>query len=314
MKIKYKLLIITTVSVVTTIVLGIFLYVFVSSLDSSMQKNNISIQMIKKIFDRRVFLDDYLSNHLDRSKDQWLIAHDSLVDYVQSQSAKFVDENSKVLIGEMNQIFNKNRQMFLQLVSIHDSNSKKVTTLVDQNQEVHMAGQLLVMSQSLILLSDQLSVLSQQDAARAYKNIVLILIFFIIGLFLFTSIVIFFLWKSIVYPIAELRRGAEIIGEGNWEYKVSIKSKDEIGDLSRAFDQMTEKLKDRTVKLDALNQQLRASNEQIYASNHQLTATEKGLKEKINDLEMFNKATIGRELKMIELKKEIEELKRAKNS
>jgi len=53
--------------------------------------------------------------------------------------------------------------------------------------------------------------------------------------------------RSITKPIRDLHHGTEIIGNGNLDYKVGTKNQDEIGQLSRAFDQMTEKLKTTTV-------------------------------------------------------------------
>jgi PAS domain S-box-containing protein len=44
-------------------------------------------------------------------------------------------------------------------------------------------------------------------------------------------------------PLLALRKGAAIIGSGNLDHKVGTNAKDEIGQLSRAFDKMTEDLK-----------------------------------------------------------------------
>ncbi len=56
------------------------------------------------------------------------------------------------------------------------------------------------------------------------------------------SIVIaFFISRSITDPIVRLSRGAEIIGEGDLTHRVDLKSKDEIGELAVAFNQMTER-------------------------------------------------------------------------
>jgi len=62
--------------------------------------------------------------------------------------------------------------------------------------------------------------------------------------------------RAISAPIHNLHRGAEIIGRGNLDYKVGTDSKDEIGRLSRAFDQMTEDLKETTTSIDTLNKEI----------------------------------------------------------
>ena len=55
---------------------------------------------------------------------------------------------------------------------------------------------------------------------------------------------------SIVKPLDALQKGTEAIGEGRLYYKTGIKAKDEIGQLSRAFDRMAEDLQKTTVSRD----------------------------------------------------------------
>jgi len=52
--------------------------------------------------------------------------------------------------------------------------------------------------------------------------------------------------------VRKLAAGAEEIGGGNLEYRVGTTSKDEIGGLSRTFDQMAESLKATMVSRDEL--------------------------------------------------------------
>lgn len=51
-------------------------------------------------------------------------------------------------------------------------------------------------------------------------------------------------------PINVLHKGSEVIGSGNLDYKVGTDAKDEIGQLSRAFDKMTGDLKKTVVSKD----------------------------------------------------------------
>jgi len=75
-----------------------------------------------------------------------------------------------------------------------------------------------------------------------------------VGLLLFLLFVIYLIanWISgkISKPITDLRHGAEIIGEGNLDYKVGIDSKDEIGELSQSFDKMVSDLKEAKRDVD----------------------------------------------------------------
>jgi signal transduction histidine kinase len=49
-----------------------------------------------------------------------------------------------------------------------------------------------------------------------------------------------------------LTEGAQVVGTGNLDYRVGTLAKDEIGELSRSFDRMTENLKETTVSRNEL--------------------------------------------------------------
>jgi len=57
-------------------------------------------------------------------------------------------------------------------------------------------------------------------------------------------------------PIHKLHKGTEKIGKGDLDYKVAIDTKDEIGQLSRAFDKMTTDLKGITASKYALDREI----------------------------------------------------------
>jgi PAS domain S-box-containing protein len=57
-------------------------------------------------------------------------------------------------------------------------------------------------------------------------------------------------------PIEAMHRGSEIIGSGNLDHKFGIDRRDEIGQLSRTFDQMIENIKNVTASRDKLNKEI----------------------------------------------------------
>ncbi len=71
------------------------------------------------------------------------------------------------------------------------------------------------------------------------RNISTILILLTLALI---SVFIVWLARSITAPIIALQHGVRFFGEGNLEYRLSINSKDEIGELGQAFNSMADSL------------------------------------------------------------------------
>ena len=65
-----------------------------------------------------------------------------------------------------------------------------------------------------------------------------------------------FITRSIVKPLHALEKGTELIGQGNLDYRVGTNVQDEIGELSRAFDQMTRQLQRSTVSIGSLEKEV----------------------------------------------------------
>jgi methyl-accepting chemotaxis protein len=166
-------------------------------------------------------------------------------------------------------------------------------------------------------------------AIRASVFIILINLFIV-------TIVSIYLSKKITDPLIKLRDASLAISQGNLDTKINISTKNEIGDLALAFNQMTTKLKEsytilekkveeRTKELEDAKKQSEQVNIDLESKVNERTAElgklknsleltvaerTKELNEKLEELERMNKLMIGRELKMTELKQEIEELKK----
>jgi PAS domain S-box-containing protein len=82
-------------------------------------------------------------------------------------------------------------------------------------------------------------------------------LFIIAGLFTLLAIgAALFLSRSILRPLGVLHKGTEMIAGGDLNYKVGTRASDEIGQLSRAFDQMTQSLSNSMTSIDNLNQEI----------------------------------------------------------
>ena len=58
--------------------------------------------------------------------------------------------------------------------------------------------------------------------------------------------------RKILKPVKQLTEGVQQIGEGNFDYQVNIKRKDEFGKLGKAFNQMANKIREMISSRDRL--------------------------------------------------------------
>ncbi len=97
------------------------------------------------------------------------------------------------------------------------------------------------------------------DAEEAFASVFLLrnwtLIIGVITVF-GVLLVAFLVARSTSKPIQALRAGTKIIGGGNLDHKVGTDERDEVGQLSRAFDRMCDNLKKITASRDELNREI----------------------------------------------------------
>lgn len=121
------------------------------------------------------------------------------------------------------------------------------------------------------------SYLSYEIAANLSVMVVIAIIFI--------ALIIYLLISSFLEPLIKLKRQIKDFDAGKTAQIEAIETNDEVGDLSRSFVDMASHLK------EAINQ------------------TESKIKHRTAQLRKTNKYMIGRELKMIELKKQLQDLK-----
>ncbi|UCD15785.1 MAG: HAMP domain-containing protein [Candidatus Omnitrophota bacterium] len=122
----------------------------------------------------------------------------------------------------------------------------------------------------------------------------------------------FFIFSAIVMPLREITYAAQEVGGGKLDVKIEVKSKDEVGQLANSFNKMTSDLRkaQNEIKNGAklLGQKVEERTKELTAVNEEQKEIKQELEKKVDQLQRFNKAAVGREMKMIELKKEIQRL------
>jgi len=135
-------------------------------------------------------------------------------------------------------------------------------------------------------------IVTKIDEAEAFADVKNLtkMIFLILCIISFLSgLTAFSLAQSIAVPIKRLSKGAEIVGSGNLDYQIGSDLKDELGQLSRTFDKMTQDIKKITASRDDLNREIaerkRAEDELKKAKD----GLELRVQERTTELQLANK-------------------------
>ena len=151
------------------------------------------------------------------------------------------------------------------------------------------------------------------ERAVIFNSLALFILTFFLAIF-----ISFYLTKRITNPLEKLKEGAAIIGKGDLDYRIEIKTGDELEKLAEAFNKMAKDLEQfhkaleeakstLEIKVKVKTKELRELTENL---DEKVKERTRELKGKMEELERFHQMAVGREIKMIELKKEIKELKK----
>jgi len=142
--------------------------------------------------------------------------------------------------------------------------------------------------------------ISQSEAFTALKMLQKWALFIGIMSALAVTMAALFLSRSMSSPILKLAEMTNAISRGRYDSRVDIRSSTEINSLAHSFNKMAD--------------DLRRVHAELREREINLKEALKLAEKKKTDMERANKSMVGRELKMIELKNEIEELKKRINT
>ena len=124
--------------------------------------------------------------------------------------------------------------------------------------------------------------------------------------------------RNVVNPLRKMTLTCEEVRKGNLDVRTEIKSRTEMGQLSETFDKTIQELKksQESLKTERASMEIKVKTRtkelgELAASlEGKVKERTKELQDRVNELEEFHRVTVGRELRIIELKKEMEKLKK----
>ena len=288
MTIKTKLLTSVIISFFIVAAVGIVLSYSFKNIQESSKKNRIVSAVVKNVFELNILMYDYLAHPLERARIQWQIQTISIEEHIRGLESN--NPEVRIIVENLIKSNQDINSIFIRLVEISEKTDlagpKKLALLTELKER--LTHRLFIRSQSMVESAHKLDDIYKADMLSAQQRVFLFIIVFMIILVIWTSLIAVSFERSLLRPIMRLRRGTKIVAGGDLDYKIGLSQKDEIGKLSRSFDEMTMRLKssravlqDEITERNKAEEELKKVHEEIEAWNREL---ETRVREKTDEL------------------------------
>ena len=168
---------------------------------------------------------------------------ESLIVYISSEIGDIGTIASRYTLVSYKQSIEKNEDI---VVLISQDNKRPYTITVIM--PVNISGRIVGSYEMIFSMDKTYAIL---DAQISY-----LILLAVLSLFVVIIVFLFLLRRTIVKPITSLRDDAKLVGKGDLDVKIDIKSRDELGELATAFNQMTSDLKSSRAKIQRYSKTL----------------------------------------------------------
>ncbi len=255
MNIKTRLYMSAGISIILVVILLSLVLVTSGRIAKGSKKHELLDNVRVGVAELDILMYDYLLHREERMEQQWHSKYNSLAEIL-DEAAKEELTSISTDYASLDDLFTKiteRSQKTQKLIQEGDSQEKIDASIA---LEERLVAHLLITSHSIFTGASIIAEEAQAEvmAFQRLSTILTLILMIILAIVVTTSSLI--VARSISKPLYELAEGAEVIGKGNLKHKIDIKSKDEIGELSTAFNKMTESLKVVTTSRDELNQEI----------------------------------------------------------
>ena len=257
MKIKTKLRISAVLSIGITVVISVILFLASRRVDNAVRQSSSVQNIVTKVFESNLLLNDFLLRHGERAELQWQKNHKTLGSLLATLTLD--DAQEQGILNQVQREHKKTTALFSELVEGNKEqrrNRDEIISFLELEEKV--AAELSSRSRAMVSHAAALADLSQARAVAAQRQGSILVVVFTAAVTLVLAVTLVTIAGAVVNPITKLTEATRIIADGNLEHKVDVTGDDEIGMLASAFNEMTRKLKDSYTGLqDAFNEMAR---------------------------------------------------------
>lgn len=257
MKIRSLLIVASLTLIISTSAMGVLTALTARRVETLNQQSVLAGQLMRSFFDQNITAQEYVMHREDRPKKQWYLINDEVMRILASPVLQ--DEANIESVRALEDGARELRTIFDQLTAQVGS------SVPNTGIETQIAGDLLVRSSVVSRIANDMArdttaarVATRRDSDRAVLTMLLMLV-------VLATAILAFLYKRIIGSLSALQKAVGIISTGDLDHPMTGGGNDEIGELSRAFDAMTSRLKESYStmerKVQDRTKELREANE-----------------------------------------------------
>lgn len=267
--------------------IGAVLLLTTQQVKQGLLKNEAAGEILKAVTAVRYLTLEYVLRHEERARVQQQLSQASLLKLL-SNTTKFSEPEEAAIMEEFRRTHQSVDMLFSQLVvNQQERQAAAQASQILEELDSRLSGQIINQTQSMIADALRLSERSRAGVLQAQQRATVAVLVFGGMVLLVFAVAIVLILRSVTQPLARLREGTAFVGAGDLDYRLNATAGDEIGDLARAFDAMTAKLKGTTVSRD----QLVASNALLQAEMAERKQGEQKLQAQLGRLNLLHQIT-----------------------
>ncbi len=220
--------------------------------------------------DLRLVTFEYRLHHTARARVQWNAVSNRLDEII--GRATFREPAQAAILASIGARRSESRRLFA-LVTAQNNADGRGAPQDEQSRrfEGQLFSQLASYQQENTTDAFRLNRVATQRIDDAQRRVGIVTL---AGLALIASVISGASWilrRQVLAPIAQLQHATQHVAEGNWTFALPTHGNDEIGELSRNFDAMTQSLRASFAQVEGNNRALDALNQELEAFSYSVS-------------------------------------------
>lgn len=240
MKIKTKLNVSAIVLLVTAVVVTGAMIWSSRQVNQAIARGKDINEILKGVFELNLLSSDYLLYNSERARTQWRLRYSSLSSHL--LSTEFTRPKEQPILARVRLDYRAIDRLFRQLIMEHERVQSGENEFSAETKE-RLVAQILIKSQSMVYDTLTLADITQRNIISVRNRVGMLALAFITIIVVQLLTTLGLVGNSVIRPMRLLEKGTELIAAGDLNHTVQLSARDEIGQLARAFNTMTERLR-----------------------------------------------------------------------